>query len=423
MRTEFEDKKDGIWFEKVALSLKFEFANEANKEILRKKVLDWLKNDFEQKGKPQGHFWYHRDQIGYSLSLMPSTCTEKAEEEMVSLYFAEMDGSDSKTGMEKGHIYIDKATHQFKFLNNGVISEGKLPDKIDLSQLGSNPEDPFLKKQVLDYLSQAEYISQSNGFNSCDGMLVLSEQDELVAYMIWSPEFEYVFSIDIVEVVEKYQNQGIFKIMISELSFKFPDVCVLKGNLVQASVEKFKHLGWESENKEGYFFKKIRESVPALEALPEGHVIAVTSAHYYTIYKDPSDYPMKYFKIKIDSYGILEIPIIMSHDPKGYIEIYLNRHLIAAQKIDYLLRNPISPGGDLLVIGRIELRRPELFTDFFRENEIKSEERAVVDFLAKNLEEPAPKKRRTNYTPATFSLSRQTGAERENSRLLSVLKK
>lgn len=268
--------------------------------------------------------------------------------------------------------------------------------------------------------------------------------------MVWIPaggtELTPVFTIDIVEVLEKCQNQGIFKKILSEFSSKYTQVCVLKVNSLPQSIEKFKHLGWEdgrienwkdlhlprgpasNENKIGYFFKKIRESVPAVEALPDGHVIAVTPVCYYAVEKNPNDYPMKFFKIKIDSDGKLETPIITSHHPEGYVGVYRDRQLISQQKAKNLFKNLASyPDINLFVIDRIEPLYPEKFIKFFQENDIKLEQTSVALKSGDNpnvvmsqrssievAQEPAYKKRRYAFhTEESLSNTDGNGKEKE----------
>lgn len=292
--------------------------------------------------------------------------------------------------------------------------------------------------------------SISDSFDSRHGMVVLNEENELIGYMVWTPaggtELTPVFTIDIVEVLEKYQNQGIFKKMLSEFSSKHSHVCVLKVNSLPQSIEKFKHLGWEdgrienwedlhllrgpasNENKIGYFFKKIHESVPAVEALPDGHVIAVTPVCYYAVEKNPNVYPMKYFKIKIDSDGKLETPIITRHHPEGYVGVYRDKQLICQQKAKNLFKNSTSYSGiNLFVLDRIEPLYPEKFMKFFQENDIQLEQTSVALKSGDNpdvvmsqrssievAQEPAHKKRRYTFlTEQPLSNTDGNGKEKE----------
>ena len=227
------------------------------------------------------------------------------------------------------------------------------------------------------FLNNSSIIADS--FREHNGMLALEDNDELVAYMVWSYSGNKktpVMTIDIVEVLEKHQNKGIFKRMMSALYAKFPHILVFTWQSIADSVEKFRHLGFQERvDNHGisHFHKQMRDSVIGTDILLEGLAIGITSVDYYEVCKKPDSYPKKYFGIKVDGNQNLELPIIAPYHKEGYVGVYFNKTLITAGKARHLFKKGYWGGGNLLVLYKIRPCRPELFAGFLEVTEEKKE--------------------------------------------------
>jgi len=254
----------------------FIFINERNKQGYSTQVLDWLRNDFINKGNPENHFWNNSD----------------------------------------------------------VIQEA---------------------------------------FEECRAMIVLSERNELVGYMVWR-NIGCRAEIVIVEVVDEYRRKGICKKMLEAFTNEFQkEISILTATVIPQSEKIFKRMGWESTadiNQTKKFYKMVGHHLKPQKDLPtEGCAVAILSQvnalpgeelEFYTIkkYLEKFSDRMQYFKIELDENHKLKVPIIApfscSEDYEGYIGLYFDGKLIIEGKARYLFNNCVIAGSNLLILDRID---------------------------------------------------------------------
>lgn len=207
-------------------------------------------------------------------------------------------------------------------------------------------------------------------FDRCDAMVALNSQEEFIGYMIWHFYSSGVGAeIDIIEVKENYQKQGVFKKALTAFSDKFTNVRVLSALVLQQAEKAFCSVGWEKWGKK--HIKIIKPPVlRPLDTLPDGQVIAVCSENYYEVEANREKYKssMRYFQIKLGKDGQLHEPIVTNHCYEGYIGVYFNKKLIADGKARHLFLNikeDVSTSRELLILTEIIPQEPELFKEFF----------------------------------------------------------
>lgn len=211
-------------------------------------------------------------------------------------------------------------------------------------------------------------------FDKHCAMIVLSDDNEVMGYMVWSlnTRHKQVIHIDIVEVAATYRRQGICKRMLHDFAHQFPKVIVLTASVIQESQGIFTAMGWESApglNREKYFFKTLTPTLQPLDKLPNGPAIALFSksdaffaklrVDDYTFWKDPEkypQYPLKYFSVRVDEHGKLQIPIVWPFHYDGYIGVYMNKTRFTEGKVKYLLANTVRPLSSILILDRIQPR-------------------------------------------------------------------
>jgi hypothetical protein len=171
--------------------------------------------------------------------------------------------------------------------------------------------------------------------------------------------------ISIIEVKEKYQRCGIFKKMITTFEEEFTNIVALSAFVLPQSEDAFHKSGWEKQMRE--YMKIIKPSVPTLNSLPGGRVIATCSEDFYKVKSNPEQYTnlMKYFQIQLDDKGQLLIPIVTAYYYEHYIGIYFNKKLIAEGKARHLFNNEdIDSRSELLILARIRPINSDIFRDF-----------------------------------------------------------
>src|SRR3990167_3456707 len=106
--------------------------------------------------------------------------------------------------------------------------------------------------------------------------------------------------------------------MLSAFIDRFSNVSVLSAFSLPKAERVFRHMGWESAyglNQQKRYFKITRSSLPSVNELPDGRVIAVVSkadlphsekcVDFYEVKNSLTHYPMKYFQIDLNEDGSL----------------------------------------------------------------------------------------------------------------------
>ncbi len=266
-----------------------------------------------------------------------------------------------------------------------------------------------------------------SAFKRCEAMVVVNNQDEVIAYMIWSAS-DGRLHIDIVEVSKEFRRKGIFKAMITALTEKFNDLLVLSASPIQQSMNVFKALGWEmvvDKNGNSKCYKILRPGLFFQNTLPDGLVIAIFSktdvvnpneyVDYYRVKERPNHYVLKYFQIELDEERKLKMPIVTLFHVDGYVGIYLNKKLITDGKTKHLFTNTVAHDDiSLLILERISPCNLELLTDFFAQGQKKppvtSSKKSVSSISTRSAAEPDNQsdhpniKRRLRSSSAFFKL-------------------
>lgn len=205
-------------------------------------------------------------------------------------------------------------------------------------------------------------------FKRCDAMLALNEADEIVAYMTWG-KYDSGAEIVIVEVREDCRQQGLFRNMLSAFSNKFTALSVLTASVLPQSQNVFARLGWELIGSSKLFFKMLKPVIPSYKELPHGLCVAVFSSSdlpalhektdFYKVQAKPTKYQIQYYELSLDTSGKLINSIVTKFDHEGYIGLYVNKKLISEGKAKHLFESN-KCHGKLLIIGRLDLKDPEL---------------------------------------------------------------
>lgn len=216
----------------------------------------------------------------------------------------------------------------------------------------------------------------SDAFDECRAMVVLNDA-EIIAYMIWRAEEDLRLEIDIVEVKKSYRRQGIFKAMLSALQEHFPQIAFLSAHPIPDSVKVFEGLGWTSNtyNRQKVFYKLLTPMLASSSELPDGRVVGIFSkaddsdskewVDFYRVQQSPKKYALKYFQIDLDEDGYLKSPIIFPFHYEGYIGLFLDKKLIAENKAKYLFNNLTTHSDlNLLALSKIEPCDPQALQEF-----------------------------------------------------------
>ncbi len=282
------------------------------------------------------------------------------------------------------------------------------------------------------FLSNSEVIV--NAFKRCEAMVVLNNQDNIIAYMLWNASNGRLH-IDIVEVSKNFRRKGIFKGMLTALTGKFNDLLVLSASPIQQSMNVFRAMAWEmivDRNGSYHCYKILQPSLSPLDILPDYSVIAIFSiTEVVDTEEKPNDYHLKYFRIELNQDKKLKVPIITSFHPNSYVGIYLNKKLITSGKVRHLLSNSIFFSEiNLLILERFEPRNLQLFADFFTQAQTQNQKPLHITTIKKivtsatirstteenNCEQPNIKRRLTS-TSTFFKL--QESANKVEATLLS----
>jgi hypothetical protein len=234
----------------------------------------------------------------------------------------------------------------------------------------------------------------AQAFDELEAMVVLDDSDQIVGYMIWTMR-EANATIEIIEVVPEYRQQGIFKKMLTDFSIRFSDICVLSATVLPQAETVFSHSGWEKISINDHnrlttrYFRIIKPTLPKLDILPNGCVIAVfsqadvadshTLIDYYKIKVAPNNYQMKYFQVDLDEHGKLSTPLVTTFHNEGYIGIYLDRKLIIEGKAKHIFKpETFSTIDNLLILNKIAPHELDLFIQkgFFTKLQITSQSHA-----------------------------------------------
>jgi len=220
-------------------------------------------------------------------------------------------------------------------------------------------------------------------------LIVFNDQQQIIGYMVWTDHGSRV-EIEIVEVAESYQRQGVFKNMQSALFNKYTDICVLSASPLMQSVEKFKNMkDWKSinYNEEIKYIRIVKSILKPLDKVPDGYAIGVCSEHYGKVRLNPDKYKssMQYFQIHLVN-GKLREPIVIPFCDEGYVAVYINQELIVASKSQRLFNNTTHHLG-YLIIHKMEPKAPQLTSkkEFSHQaqHKTKSQQRSTQEYCMK----------------------------------------
>lgn len=239
-----------------------------------------------------------------------------------------------------------------------------------------------------------------DAFDRGDAMVALNDKKEFVGYMIWTLHNEGSRGeIDIVQVKADYRRQGIFKNMLSEFNKKFTDLCMLSASVIPESEAIFSNAGWKSVeiDTRRKYIKIIKPDLPALNALPMGHAIAICSENYYEVAANLDEYKqtMKYFQIDLNENNELRVPIITDFHYEGYIGVYFNQKLIAQGKAKNLFEGMYGADLSFLIIRKIKPLEPKPFYEkgFFSQLQKEGKKQEKLSETAHSDEQPKKKQR------------------------------
>lgn len=192
----------------------------------------------------------------------------------------------------------------------------------------------------------------TDAFDRCCGMVVRDENQQLVAYMVWSFYSNKIGAeIDIVEVREPYRGQGIFKQMLAAFSNELPQVAVLSVSALEQAQPVFEKLGWRHAAtsssqmltiSDSVRFKHIKPPLISSDTLPSGVAIAVCSEDFYQVKVNQKNYADKilYLTPEVDhDYNLTQAVVATCHKD-GYLGFYLDQELVHECKPKYLIDSP-----------------------------------------------------------------------------------
>ncbi|OGT21446.1 MAG: hypothetical protein A3C55_06310 [Gammaproteobacteria bacterium RIFCSPHIGHO2_02_FULL_42_13] len=273
----------------------------------------------------------------------------------------------------------------------------------------------------------------AQAFEGCNALVVIDTHKRLVGYMIWARD-EVSAEIEIVEVIEKFRRQGVFKKMLSDFLDKFTNVSILFATVLPQAREIFRQAGWQMTqdlNGDEKFYRIIKPSLCPVDTLPDGRAIAIFSnvdvigprphidsgryVDFYVVKANPSHYPLKYFQIDLDETGKLRIPLITNFHHEGYIGVYFNKKLIAQGKAKHLFEGRTAfSDSSFLIISRIVPVSPKLFYDqgFFparkdfegkeRSSSLEESSKIVTEDTARVTPSEPPEKKSRIGSPLTL---------------------
>lgn len=244
-------------------------------------------------------------------------------------------------------VFIDEA--------NRILYKEKLLNWLETDYLKqSEPENHFWHNQ--------EEIAEA--FDMCNALIVQNDSKDIISYMTWTI-YGVRAQIDIVEVLPDYRRQNLLKKMLSDFVDEFKMIHVLTASVIPQSQKVFSALGWiRTDNR--FFFKLVRPSLNPTNKLSTGCVIAVCPVieDFYTVKKNPNQYPMLYYQLNMDKGRKLHLPIIVPFFNEGYIAAYFNKELIAEGKSKHLFKGLDSArGNNLLIIEKIEPVELDIFNE------------------------------------------------------------
>lgn len=206
-------------------------------------------------------------------------------------------------------------------------------------------------------------------FAECRAMVSINEEDEVIGFMIWQIFANSRAEIDIVEIKKPYRRQGIFNRMLTHLTEKYSDICVLSAMPIPEAEIVFQKAGWEGMqdiNRTKHYIKTVKPVLSPINSLPNhGHVIAICPTDYYTVVNDLAKYQdaMQYFPIEFDADRKLQTPIVAKCGRDDYAAVYYNGELVAQQRPKHLFNrtacNCTTFGS--LILTKIEPADPAPF--------------------------------------------------------------
>lgn len=209
-------------------------------------------------------------------------------------------------------------------------------------------------------------------FERCEGLVAFDEkEDEIVGYLVWNFSGDKTRAeIDIVEVVESYRRQGVFKAMLAALLEAYGSIVVLTAcHVLPQSEVIFRALGWQvvESDRQKTFYKSVKPAVIAQTEVPDGPALAVFSkfnladprgrVDFYRVKHSPEKYTLQYFPLQLRGMELLQ-PIIMPFHYEGYLGVFSDKKMLVEGKPSHLFSlNPCS--GSLLVLASLAGLRKE----------------------------------------------------------------
>ena len=278
---------------------------------------------------------------------------------------------------------------KYTFFQKIIIDSSKIIIKFSDEKSSDEYADIVLKFLQLDFESKGRpsghfYHNRQiieNSFRE-NTALIAVDGENFIGYMIWSYEIGGPkATIDIVEVKREYRQQGVFRRMRQDFLARFQDVCVLFADPIPQSEKIFSEAsGWQAivvENQQRRRMKTVKAALSPSDALPMGPVIAICPfENFYYVAQNLEKYQdkMKYFKIKLNSDGILMEPIIARYSADSYVALFVNGTLVAQNKVRNLFSGDAwyglgsSSSDNLWVLNRIT-GAEHLFREFMKDAE------------------------------------------------------
>lgn len=263
----------------------------------------------------------------------------------------------------------------FFFLKNDFDAKTLL----DSARLTSPFDEEFNEEHILTWIEQQENFDVSgrpkhhfwynvndiaNAFQYLNAMVVLDEQNSVIAFLTWDLTSTLVAEITIIEVQDVHQHQGVGSAMLNAFVNKFNHLYALTTDLLPNTSGFFQKTGWAIIENQHQAFKMIQSGVIPDTELPEGWVIAICLEDFYTVINAPQQYQaaMKYFQITFDQSGELSQPIITPFKHESYMAIYFNRRLIENGKAKHLFQNgdQIDNGDPILAMKTFSPINPSI---------------------------------------------------------------
>ena len=197
-------------------------------------------------------------------------------------------------------------------------------------------------------------------FDDHRGLVIHSQENQFVGYMVWHFDGDQVAEIDIVEVVTAFRRQGALKQMLSTFSSHYPHISVLSGAVLPQARETFTHMGWKQITYDAKFlygthdrtfYKALKNPAAVINTLPEGFAIAICSEGFYQVQKNRENYSDKtyYLSPTIESDGKLTPEVVVPCHRDGYLGFYFNQKLIHESKPKALEDMVFSHSGIMLI--------------------------------------------------------------------------